>query len=291
MMNQATEWRLDFARRAAREYKENPKVEVVVISGSVSRGQADDYSDIELDVFWQEPPTEAERIRPIERLNGRILMFEPFADDEWSEDYLVDGVQMDLSSFLVSTMDEYIADVIAGDTAMLKNLRMAAMQQALPLYGYEQVQKWQSQIRYPFVLAQNIVQENLRFEALGIWYLRQTLLARGDLLMLHDVFCRMQYRILGALCGLNRIFVHHPNYKWQDELIAQMFLKPAKLAKRLKRVFLVEPEESVTILQDLLEETIALVAANMPTFDASRSYEAIRWQRQPINAPLVATHE
>ena len=291
MMNQATEWRLDFARRVAREYSDNPKVEAVVISGSVSRGQADGYSDIELDVFWQEPPTEVERLRPIERLNGRIIMLEPYADDEWSEDYMVDGVQMDLSSFLVSTMDEYIADVIAGDAAMLKNLRMAAMQQAIPLYGHSQVQKWQSQICYPLVLAHNMVQQNLRFEALGIWYLRQTLLARGDLLMLHDVFCRMQHHILGALCGLNHIFVHHPKYKWQDELITQMFLKPAHLAKRFKQVFLVPPEDGIVILHDLLEETIALVEANMPTFDATRSYEAIRWQREPINAPLLSAHE
>ena len=105
MVNKATEWRLDFAQRMARIYSENPKVQVVVISGSVSRGQADGYSDIELDLFWQEPPTEAERLRPVERVNGRLIMLAPYEGEEWSEDYTVNGVQMDLSNFLVATID------------------------------------------------------------------------------------------------------------------------------------------------------------------------------------------
>jgi hypothetical protein len=291
MVNKATEWRLDFAQRMARIYSENPEVQAIIISGSVSRGQADSYSDIELDLFWQEPPTEAERLRPIDQVNGRIIMLAPYEGEEWSEDYTVKGVQMDLSNFLVATMDRYIAEVRAGDTAVLKHLRMAAMQQAIPLYGHEQVQKWQAQIHYPDVLAQKVVQQNLRFEALGVWYLRQTLLARGDLLMLHDIFCRMQQRVLDALCGLNRIFIHHPNYKWQDDLIAQMALKPANLAGRLKQVFLVSPTEGITVLHALLEETIALVETSMPTVDVSRSYEAIRWQRQPLDiAPPITDY-
>ncbi len=291
MTNKATEWRLDFAQRMARIYSENPKVQVVVISGSVSRGQADGYSDIELDLFWQEPPTEAERLRPVERVNGRLIMLAPYEGEEWSEDYTVNGVQMDLSNFLVATMERYITEVLAGDTAVLKHLRMAAIQQAIPLYGHEQVQKWQAQIHYPDILGQKVVQQNLRFEALGVWYLRQTLLARGDLLMLHDIFCRMQQRVLGALCGLNRIFIHHPNYKWQDDLIAQMTLKPANLAERLKQVFLIQPAEGIVVLHELLEETIALVQENMPAVDVSRSYEAIRWQRQPIDtAPPVTDY-
>jgi hypothetical protein len=287
MINKATEWRLDFARQMAHMYQKSPKVRVIVISGSVSRGQADSYSDIELDLFWQEPPTDEERLRPIDQVNGRVLMFEPCQDDEWSEDYMVNDIQMDLSNFLVATMDQYIADVLAGDTAVHKHLRMAAMQTAIPLYGHEQVKKWQAQITYPQVLAQAIVRENLRFEALGVWYLRDVLLAREDFLMLHDVFCRMQRRILGALCGLNRIFVHHPHYKWQDDLICQMFFKPAKLAARLKQVFLVDPPEGIALLHNLLEETIALVETNMPGIDVSRSYEAIRWQRRPLENALL----
>jgi hypothetical protein len=109
MINKATEWRLAFARQIAREYCKNPKVQVIVVSGSVSRGQADAYSDIELDLFWQEPPTDEERLRPIKQVNGRLIMFEPCQDDEWSEDYLVNGVQMDVSNFLAATMDHAIA--------------------------------------------------------------------------------------------------------------------------------------------------------------------------------------
>jgi hypothetical protein len=71
-----------------------------------------------------------------------------------------------------------------------------------------------------------------------------------------------------------------------------MFFKPAKLAARLKQVFLVDPPEGIALLHNLLEETIALVETNMPGVDVSRSYEAIRWQRKPLeNASAITAYE
>jgi predicted nucleotidyltransferase len=61
-MNQDSQWRLALAERIAAAYIENPKAAVVMIAGSVGRGVADRYSDIEIDVYYTEPPTEAERI-------------------------------------------------------------------------------------------------------------------------------------------------------------------------------------------------------------------------------------
>lgn len=43
--------RLAIAERAASAYVANPHVDAVLVAGSVARGLADDYSDIELDVY------------------------------------------------------------------------------------------------------------------------------------------------------------------------------------------------------------------------------------------------
>ena len=50
-MNAASQWRLTLGRRVATCYAVNPKVAAVIVGGSVSRGHADHYSDIEIGVF------------------------------------------------------------------------------------------------------------------------------------------------------------------------------------------------------------------------------------------------
>lgn len=104
-MNHDNQWRLKMARQIAPVYAANPKVVAVAVSGSVGRGWADRYSDIELDVYWHEPPADEDRQRVIRRLNGNIIGYWPLEDAEWSEDYYVQGVQLDLSHFLVETIE------------------------------------------------------------------------------------------------------------------------------------------------------------------------------------------
>ena len=71
-MNDATAWRLALARQIGATYALNPNVAVVCVAGSVARGWADRYSDIELDVYWSTPPSDAERIEIIRRAGGEV---------------------------------------------------------------------------------------------------------------------------------------------------------------------------------------------------------------------------
>ena len=57
-MNKATEVRLDLARRNAERYAQNPNVQAILLVGSVSRGTADDYSDVDCSIYYAETPTE-----------------------------------------------------------------------------------------------------------------------------------------------------------------------------------------------------------------------------------------
>ena len=55
-MNNASKWRLELVSPIASLYAKNLKVAAVIVSGSTARGHADKYSDIEIGVFWKEPP-------------------------------------------------------------------------------------------------------------------------------------------------------------------------------------------------------------------------------------------
>jgi hypothetical protein len=282
-MNAATRWRLELAQQMTPLYAQNPKVAAVVVAGSVGHGRADDYSDIELDIFWHEPPTDAERQQPIQQLKAEIIEFWPLEDDEWSEDYLVGPLQCDISNFLVSTIDRTIGDVLAGDTAVLKQCRLAGLQQGVAVVGSDQFDRWQAQITpYPEALRRAMVAENLNFPALGIWYMRDVLAARQDWLLLAEVLVRMQRRIMGALHGLNGLYLAHPGYKWLNETIAEMSLTPPDLAARLQHINLVSPAEAIEPLHQLLEETIALAERELPDLDLSGAWRAIGRRRMAV---------
>src|SRR5437588_10024159 len=57
LMNEASAWRFALAQKLAPYYCSNPKVAAMAVEGSVARGYADGSSDIDLVVFWTNPPT------------------------------------------------------------------------------------------------------------------------------------------------------------------------------------------------------------------------------------------
>src|SRR3954447_21450512 len=83
-MNDASEQRHALAAQIAAHYTASTQVAAVALAGSVARGWADHHSDIELDVYWAEPPTDADRLGVIASAGGQIDVFwaEPPSEDE-----------------------------------------------------------------------------------------------------------------------------------------------------------------------------------------------------------------
>ena len=90
MMNEASQWRLEVARFVAPIIARNPHVTAVMLGGSASRGHADSYSDIEIGVFWSQPPTEEDRMSPIEPAGGVFWELDPYdpVEGHWMEECL-----------------------------------------------------------------------------------------------------------------------------------------------------------------------------------------------------------
>src|SRR6478609_11287661 len=107
-MNPATAWRMDIGRRIGAAYAANPKARVVQVAGSTGRGSADRYSDLEIDVYWSAPPTDAERQAAVAGAGGTLLELYPYEEDEWAEEISVGGFHVGTSTFLVETMERYL---------------------------------------------------------------------------------------------------------------------------------------------------------------------------------------
>jgi hypothetical protein len=268
-MNEASRWRFALAERIAASYARNPKVRAIQVAGSVGRGAADRYSDIEIDVYYSEPPSEADRIAAVEGC-GAVVDSLDQDDDEWEEQMLLDGVHAATSTFLASTMERYLRQVVdEGEIAPAAQTRLYSLQHALPLLGEDLVQRWREHAAaYPPRLTHNMLAANLPFH--GFWYAEEMLAARGDVLLLYRSFVQVGQQLIQALHGLNRLYLSTPDgIKWMDETLAAMPHQPADCAARIKAAFRVEPVEGVGILKTLIAETLDLVELHVPDFDTA----------------------
>jgi hypothetical protein len=271
--------RLALGRRIAPGYLRNPKVAAVLVAGSVGRGIADDFSDLELDIFWSAPPDEAERRAPIEAVAAELRAIHPFEQDEWAETFLVAGVKVDTSMFLVETVEGYLTDLVDhAHPDHDKQVLVAAVLDAIPLHGRALVNRWRARAAaYPDALARAMVARHLA--GLSGWRHAEVLAARRDLVFLYDVVGQAIRALLGMLLGLNRRYLPHPRFKWLDQLVAGMSQAPADLASRLRTAYQAEPAVAVRELRRLLVETLQLVERHLPEVDTAPGWAAVAGNR------------
>ena len=250
---------MDYKRLASNvsnAYIKNPKVEAVLLGGSVCRGWYDKFSDIELYVFWKEEPTDGDRKEPIHLMNGTVIEFYPFEDDEWSETYVAEGVKMEISNFLTSTIQKIMDDVIVEfDTSLDKQCLVAAIHDGIPLYGGELLSTLKKKAAvYPEGLRLKMVRQSIDLG--NRWSNREALLKREDWLMLYNVIVSVQMKLMGILFSLNRLYVHHPAFKWQKHSIEMMNIIPENAYQRFASILLNHPEKSVHDLEEMVIDVL-----------------------------------
>ncbi|MFC0271471.1 DUF4037 domain-containing protein [Metabacillus herbersteinensis] len=249
----------------AKTYQQNEKIKGILLAGSVSRGWQDQHSDIELHILWSEPPSDLERLSPIEKVNGKILGFFPYEDEEWSETYLtIENIKIEVSNFLTETIDRYIDDVVKMyEIDYDKQCILASIHFGYSLSGERLISILKNKVQfYPDKLAENMILSHLDLGSR--WINRRALLDRSDWLMLYEVICSVQQKLMATLLGLNKLYVHHPAFKWMHHTIYSIDIKPKNLDKRLTNILVGDVNESITELEMLVEEVQSLVKLYFP---------------------------
>ncbi|WP_077596415.1 DUF4037 domain-containing protein [Oceanobacillus kimchii] len=264
-------------------YELNPKVEAVLLGGSVSRNWYDHYSDIELFVFWKESPTDEDRKTPIVKLEGDLIDFHPYEDEEWSETYITKGVKLEISNFLTDTINEMIKDVILSfDTDFDKQCIVATVHNGVSLSGDLVIKRMKEKVnKYPNKLSVAMIKENMHLG--NRWNNREALLYREDWLMLYKVTVDVQTKIMGILFGLNRQYVHHPAFKWQKNTLKSMMITPENIGNRLESIFLKDPWTSIGELEVIIQEVYELIQCEHPQLDLSSVIEKSLFVRPKNN--------
>ncbi|MBW4685724.1 MAG: nucleotidyltransferase domain-containing protein [Komarekiella atlantica HA4396-MV6] len=276
-MNNVSKQLLILAQKNAATYLANPKVRAIGVAGSVARGQADAYSDIDMSIYYGELPSDEELKAAYEENQG--LDYRIYASDRNAgyivEQYFIQDIKCDFGHITIQRLEHDLEDVLQQydpDNALLNVL--AGIVDLLPLYGVELIGKWKAKVaNYPEQLAQAMVKKHLHFR--GLWVVENYGIKRDDVLFLTDELLQAVKNIIGVLLGLNRFYhpVNSVPFKGMDKFINKMTIVPPNLSFRLKQIFCESPEIAVSQLSQLIEETFALVEKYMPEMDTTEAWQ------------------
>ncbi len=277
----ASEHRLSRAREIAQVYTARDDVAAVLVVGSVARGWADPWSDLELLVCWTRVPAELhlEKLaNPAGATLGRVYPGEP-ASDALDEEWQVGELKVDILHRSVADIERTIGNVLEGHaTDWGLQAVVAAIWSGIVLHGDAVVEAWRARAGYPDGLARAMVETHLTF---GPHAWLEMLAGREDALYLYTLCCEVERRIVGVLLGLNRTYPPAGDTKWAMRVAGELGIAPPDLPDRLLAVFRSEPREGVRGLARLIDETIALAERHMPEVDTGPVRARVA-ERRPV---------
>lgn len=301
-MNGQSIWRKQFATYVAQAYAAEPTVDAVLIAGSVARGHADKFSDANLRVFWQKPPTDVLRKRILQRIIAdakSVHSFEP-SQQLWRETCFVgraepqaevSGLPIEIAGHTVDRAQLILEDVQERcDPDFLKQNFISDIQHGIPIKGNQILDAWKEQARaYPDSLARAVVLRHGHIENYWQW---RMYLDRNSRFMFDNHIAEVQKKILLMLLAVNRIYYF--GFNWPSVIISQFTRAPADLANRFTQITEFAPELAAESLRILVEETCDLVDQYVPGVPVARLREQFRrqqpqWDTQPppVHPPKI----
>ncbi|HEV2885983.1 MAG TPA: hypothetical protein VGX49_03665 [Jatrophihabitans sp.] len=254
-------------------------VEEAVLTGSVSRGVADDISDMEMLIVTGRV-LDREDCFELARSAGLVHL------DSWGPPTppaqrvfgFRDGVPVELIWWPRDYAEAQVAEALAGGGGSTAD----ALVHAMPLRTQGLLASWQEQLRsYPSeVAATRIEAAALRwggFAPAGVL----TLTRPDDRLALHEWLVDTANRVLAIVFALNRVW--QPTAKRLPDRLAPLAITPDRLAQRISEALTEsDPRCALRTMTELQLETV-LLAPGGPNVERARSWlaEALRLLRQP----------
>ena len=274
MQNPHTKWRIDFAQHLAKHLVTFEGIKAIVIAGSVARDYADEYSDIEIPIFWETLPDDTTRHKIVTALNAEFLYIYdgPAREDQ----LLIDGVQVDLWHVAAAHQEEILEAVLHEHDFDLSTLNaLDTIRSCIPLYGHELVQEWKLRAKeYPDELAEKIIQAHLASFSIGGLF---TFAQRKNPTAFYSQLSFLQQEAFLILLALNRSYF--PTFKWIYRALESMQIKPEAIDHRFRKAFETPYMEAIKDTKSILEETVHLVEKQFPQVDTAMPYRRLSYTR------------
>jgi hypothetical protein len=256
-----------------------PEVVEVVLTGSVSRGVADDVSDTEMLVVTESPLglDDAFEMARTAGLDGLDTWGAQGMSTKRVSGYLA-GEPLELIFWPRAHADSSVDALLAGEPSASAD----ALANGIALRTCGLLAGWQTRLRsYPAeVAAARIEEAALRwggFTPAGVL----TLLRRDDRLALVEWLLDAALRVLTIVYALNRVW--EPTTKRLATRVEPLAMKPERLAERITEALIEpDPRRALLTMTELQLETVRLAPAG-PNVDRAQQWltNALDMLRRP----------
>jgi predicted nucleotidyltransferase len=243
-------------------------VEEVVVTGSVSRGVADDVSDIEMLIVTREEPVLDECYSLAEACGLTDLgTWGPQGGPTQRVSGYSDGVPIELIWWSRAHAESAVDAIFAGEPSATAD----ALANGIALRTSGLLAQWQERLsHYPDELASARIEDAALtwggFAPAGLL----TLIRPGERLALVERLVDDAQRVLHIVFALNRVW--QPTSKRLDDRAAALAIKPQRLAERIRDVLTeADPRRAVLVMTELQLDTVAL-APSGPNIDRARKW-------------------
>lgn len=283
-MTEQSEYLVALARRVVQPYTQLPTCKAAMVTGSAAKGLSDNYSDLDLTIYYgEELPSEDDltRIRQRHGAAERKWLLGDRTEGGFAEAYDLDGIEVQIGHTTIANWEADIDKVLVQldcDSPLQKALEGTLACQAL--YGEASIQAWKERLAaYPPALAEAMVKKHLAF--FPIWGLEPHFHTRNATIWYYQILVEVAQNMVGVLAGLNQLYFTTFQFKRMDRFFQQMTIAPPDLAARMAHLFSGDQPAVLTEVEALVAETITLVETYMPTIDTTRAKRRLGWRQQP----------
>jgi predicted nucleotidyltransferase len=260
--------RLELAERIAAVYSRAEGVLWIGVAGSVARGEADAWSDLDILILWEAPDDAFLEAAPLKALDAKRIVNVVGASGGRLEQYLIGRLKIDVAHSRREDLDELMRDVfVDGDLTPQSHKALAGFAGTRALFGEAAHARTLSALAgYPDALVRSIVERHLAF--FPSWVMNEMCLRRGDWMGFYDYALRAMRDITAILAALNRVFYSaEDEQKGNSAIYAALRIAPSRAWERLQVVLREPTAAAVVDLYALIEETLALVERELPDVD------------------------
>lgn len=235
----------------------------IIITGSVSRGLADESSDIEIEFLVDDLMPECDMVNWIKEIGGTEIYpyGAPIGDGSvWiifkCKDYWIEaGWQK------INTMRNNIKSIIEGEVYTHDKLTLAStFKNAIFIRKNRILDSLQEELNsYPDELQKKIIMNTI-----GPWTVelglnvRRVLAKRDDKIPLLERMIADIHRVLRILYAVNKQW--EPDWKWTKHIVKDLDIKPENLIDRIDSIICIRnSEESLKTCFQLIHDTLSLI--------------------------------
>lgn len=293
-----SDYLLQLGKKILEPYIQLPGARAAMITGSVAEGISDNYSDLDMTVYYADELPGEEELARIRAANGapeRVWLLGDRAEGNIAEAYELNGIQAQIGHAKIAVWENEIAEILErfnADTPLHK--AMSGTLECIAVYGDEYIAKWRQQIAmYPDGLRRAMVEQHLKF--FPYWNISKQLETRDATVWHYQILVEAAYNLVAILSGLNRLYFTTFQFKKMHRLLSEMTLLPENFGERLEALFQMEPTDAAIALETLIREVLALVERELPDVDVSAVSKMLGKRRPPWTAPdetgpQVVTH-